>query len=267
MYLNSKNGNVKIDNYDMDYIAFGSGSKTLIIITGLGDGLKTVKGTAVPFGVMYREFGKDYRVYVFSRKNQLVNGYTTRDMAKELVAAMKKLKIYNASIIGVSQGGMIAQYVAIDYPEVVDKLVLVVTISRPNETIKNVVSRWIEMSKRNDYKSIIIDTTEKSYSEKSIKKQRIMYPIATRIGKPKDFSRFIIQAEACINHNSYEELNKIKCKTLVIGGDNDKIVGQNSSEEIAERIENSKLIIYKGLGHSVHEEEKGFKKEVLKFLK
>ena len=86
---------------------------------------------------MYREFVKDYKVYVFSRKNQLEEGYSTKDMAKDQAEVMKKLGISKASIIGVSQGGMIAQYIAIDYPELLDKLVLAVTVSRQNATVRS----------------------------------------------------------------------------------------------------------------------------------
>ena len=266
MLFNAINGNIRIGDTDMDYISFGNGQKNLIMIPGLGDGVKTVKGKATTFAVMYREFAKDYKVYVFSRKNQLEKVYSTKDMAKDQVEVMKKLGISKASIMGVSQGGMIAQYIAIDYPELIDKLVLAVTVSRQNETIQSVIGSWIAMAEANDYKGIIIDTTEKSYSDKNIKKYRLLYPILSRIGKPKDFSRFINQANACIQHNAYSELDKIKCKTLVIGGDSDKVVGKNSSEEIAERIPTSKLVIFKGLGHMAYEEAKDFNHQVLSFL-
>lgn len=36
-----------LTNSDMDYISFGKGNKILIMLPGLGDGLKTVKGTAL----------------------------------------------------------------------------------------------------------------------------------------------------------------------------------------------------------------------------
>lgn len=44
----------------------------------------------------------------------------------------------------------------------------------------------------------------------------MLYPLLTRIGKPEDFSRFIIQAKAILKYDVYDELNKIKFKTLVI---------------------------------------------------
>ena len=44
MFYNAKNNNIKIGQSDIDYICFGKGNKNLIIIPGLGDGLRTVKG-------------------------------------------------------------------------------------------------------------------------------------------------------------------------------------------------------------------------------
>ena len=40
MFYNAKNGNIRIDNTDMDYISFGNGQKNLIMVPGLSDGLK-----------------------------------------------------------------------------------------------------------------------------------------------------------------------------------------------------------------------------------
>lgn len=266
MLLNAKNGAVAIGDTEMEYISFGKGKEILIMLPGLGDGLSTVKGTALPFAMAYRAYAAKYKVYVFSRKNHLKEGYSTRDMAKDQAEAMKMLGISQADIMGVSQGGMIAQYLAIDYPNLVNKLVLAVTLSKQNETIQKVANSWIEMANHGDYKGLIIDTAEKSYSEGYLKKHRFLYPLLSRVGKPKDFSRFLIQANSCIHHNAYHELDKIECPTLIIGGDSDKVVESNSSVEIAGRIRSSELFIYKGLGHAVYEEAKDFNIRVLNFL-
>lgn len=266
MLLNAKNGTVVLENSDMDYISFGKGSKHLIMILGLGDGLSTIKGKALAFAIAYRAYAKNYKVYVFSRKNRLEEGYSTKDMAKDQAEAMKILGISNANIFGISQGGMIAQYMAINYSDLVNKLVLAVTLSKQNETTQKIISKWIEMAKSNNYKDLIIDTVENSYSKKYLKRYRIMYPFLSRVGKPKDFSRFIVQAYSCLHHNSHDELEKIQCPTLIIGGDCDKIVGSNSSWEISQKIKGSKLFIYKGLGHATYEEAKDFNAKVLNFF-
>lgn len=142
MFWGAKNHKIKINGYETDFISFGKGDKNLIIIPGLGDGIKTVKGTAIPFAFMYRIFAKKYKVYVFSRKNNLPEVYSTREMAKDLHDTMQELGIQDADVFGVSMGGMIAQYLAIDYPINVHKLVLAVTLARQNNTVK---SSWKQM--------------------------------------------------------------------------------------------------------------------------
>lgn len=266
MLWNAKNGCVRIGDTDMYYVSFGKGTDNLIMIPGLGDGLTTVKGMALPMSMAYRMYANDYKVFVFSRKNDLEEGYSTRDMARDQAEAMKTLGIKSANILGISQGGMIAQYLAIDYPEFVEKLVLAVTLSKQNELIQNVVGNWISMAEHSDYKHLMIDTAERSYSERYLKKYRLLYPLLGRMGKPKDFGRFIIQARSCINHNAYPELDKIMCPTLVIGGECDRIVGVDASREIVERINLCEEYIYKEFGHAAYEEAKDFNGRILKFL-
>lgn len=266
LFYNAKNCSIKIDNTDMDYVSFGNGNKNMIIIPGLGDALKTVKGMAFTLAFMYRLFAKDYKVFVFSRKNKMEQDYSTRDMACDIADVIKQLNISKAYVLGVSQGGMIAQYLAIDYPQLVEKLVLAVTLCKPNQTSQEVITHWLSLANENDFKSIFIDTAEKTYTEKKLKIYRPFYTILSKISKPKSLNRFIIQANACLNHDTSSEISKIQCPTLIIGGEDDKIVGSSSSREISNLIVNSKLKIYKSLGHSTYEEAKDFNSMVLKFF-
>lgn len=266
MFYQAKNGTVKIDDTEMDYIVFGSGSRNLIMLPGVGDGLRTVKGAAVPMAFMYRQYAKDYRVYIFSRRKEMPRGFNTRDMAGDVYLVMKQLGIPEAYVVGVSQGGMISQYLAIDYPEVVKKLVLVVTLSKQNEVIHQVIGNWMEMAKHGDYKNIMLDTAEKSYSESYLRKARRMYAFLGRVGKPKSFERFLVMAAACLTHDAHEELDQIICPTLIIGGKEDKIVTGEASLELAERIAGSSLHMYENWGHGLYEEAPDFLTRITDFL-
>lgn len=62
-----------LDNDTMNYIMFGKGTKPLVILPGLGDGLSPVHGQlqAVIFAINYKKFAEQFKVYIFSRKNSL----------------------------------------------------------------------------------------------------------------------------------------------------------------------------------------------------
>ena len=175
--LQAKNACLRLSAGEMDYIRFGGGEKALVMLPGVGDGLKTVKGTALPFALLYRELSKDFTVYVFSRRRELPRHFTTREMAEDLNEAMSALHLEGAAVVGVSQGGMIAQWLAIDHPDKVGKLVLTVTLSRPNATVEDVIARWTGMAERGDYRDILLDTAERSYSEKRLRQARLEYKL------------------------------------------------------------------------------------------
>lgn len=266
MLLGAKNGTLKVGHTLVDYITFGRGPHTLVIIPGLGDGLRTVRGMATPFALAYRQYARQHQVYVFSRPRPLASGCSTRQMAAQLRAVMERLGIAKARVVGISQGGMIAQYLAIDCPQAVEKLVLAVTAGRCNAILQEVVGQWLRLAGANDYKGILVDTAERSYSEKHLKRYRPLYPLLGRLGRPKSLGRFILQAKACLGHNACAELGKVACPVLVVGGGCDRIVGGDSARELAAQLPGSRLVLYPALGHGLYEETPDFHRQVLSFL-
>lgn len=161
----------------MDYVTFGKGKKSLVIIPGLGDGLQTVKGMAMPFSITYRILVERYKIYVFSRINELRRGYTTRDMASDVAEAMEVLNITSAYVMGISQGGMIAQWLAVNFPEKVEKLVLAVTTAKLSNLGRDRISCWLNLSQTGTYKDLMINIARHSYTTKSFGKFKYLYRI------------------------------------------------------------------------------------------
>ena len=179
---------------------------------------------------------------------------------------MSAMKIDKADILGVSQGGMIAQYIALKKPESIGKMVLAFTLARSNELVTSAINGWISMVENDDYKQLVTDMAERMYSEKYLKKYRPLMPLLAVLQKPKDKVRFINLAKSCLSCNTADHLDKIHCPVLVIGAENDKIVGDEASREIADRL-GCELFIYKGFGHAAYEEAaKDFNKRVYDFL-
>lgn len=250
------------------YISFGKGEKPLVIIPGLS--LRSIKGTAFPLAYMYRVFAKDFKVFVFDRRDEVREGFTVSGIADDTAEAMRTLGIKSADVIGISQGGMAAQYLAVRYPELVRTLILGVTLSRMNETVTAAVNGWVKSAGSGDIGAVVNDMIPKMYSDSYMKKYKRLLPVISKFTKLEDPERFVILAKACLTCDIYGELDKIKCPVLVIGGKLDKIVTGEASEDIAEKLISSgckcKLFLYDELGHAAYEEAEDFNRKILDFI-
>ena len=263
MLYNLTERKININGLETDYISFGKGQRPLIMIQGLNT--NGIKGAGLGLALAYSIFAKDFKVYLFDRRPVLHKGITVKEMADDIASAMDSLGLKNACILGVSQGGMIAQYLAVERPDLVYRLVLAVTIARTNEIVAECINGWVEMTEKDDYKALVRDMAEKMYSDKYLKQYKPMLPLLTLMQKPKDKERFITLARSCLSCDIYNQLDKIHCPTLVIGGGQDKIVGREASLEIAEKLK-CECYIYEELGHACYEEAPDFNKRVYDFF-
>ncbi len=260
---NAKEQKLNLNNKQINYITFGKGSKPLIMIQGLNT--NGIKGAANSLAYMYRIFAKDYKVYLFDRKAEVYDGITVRELAADIAETMDALGLVNADVFAVSQGGMIGQYLAIDRHDLVHRMVLAVTLSRNNDVVKEVLSNWIEMTRQENYKELVVDMAVKMYSDAYVKRYKPFMPLLTAMQKPKDKDRFITLAKACLTCNAYDELDQIKCPVLVLGGSRDKVTTGQASVEIAEKL-GCEIYMYEDLGHAAYEEAKDFNRRVYDFL-
>ena len=266
MFFQAKNGLLPLGSSQMEYIRFGSGDQVLLMLPGLGDGLRTMKGTAVPMALMYRIFAKKFTVYAFSRPAHIPEGATTRDMARDVALAMDALGIARAHILGVSMGGMIAQHLAADHPEKVSKLVLAVTCPEPNPIMTGALEDWLEDVRRDDHTALMDSNLRLIYSPEYYRKNKALIPLLGKLTKPASYDRFIRQAQACLTHSALDRLETIQAPTLVIGGEQDNVLGAEPSRILARQIPGAKLKMYSRWGHGLYEEAGDFNSTVLSFL-
>ena len=266
MKNNTKQVNIQIENTNIDYVSFGHGKKYLVIIPGVGDGLKNVKGLATYYAHKYQEFSKDYKVYVISRRNNLKRGFSINDMASDIYLLLSELNIKAFSIIGISQGGMIAQTLAINYPEIVEKLILIVTAPKPNSIMKSTINNWLKMLKHHEYKALLRDTAIKSFVGKSANKYLKLYELSYKVINKKHYLNYEILLRACLKFDSSKDLKNIEAKTLIIGAKLDQVLGYEGSELLNKNIKNSKLVLYDEYSHGLYDQIKGFNELIKSFL-
>ncbi len=260
------NGTVEIGGACLDYARMGRGERALAVLPGLSDGLATVRGKARFLTAPYRQYFDDWTVYMFSRRRALPAGFTMEDMAADQARALRALGLDRACVLGVSQGGMIAQLLAAAEPQLVDRLVLAFTAPGANETVRGCVGRWVELARRGAHRELMIDTAEHSYSAARLRSYRRYYPFLGLVGRPKSYDRFFVNAEAILSFGASDAPERIACPTLILGGTDDRIVGPDASRELHGRIAGSELYMYEGLGHAAYEEAGDFYERVFAFL-
>jgi pimeloyl-ACP methyl ester carboxylesterase len=251
----------EVNGININYKIEGEG-EPLVMIMGFG---ANQRGWVfqVPF------FRKYYRVITFDNrgvgKSDKPRGpYSIKIMAEDTIELMNYLGIEKAHIIGVSMGGMIAQELAINYPKRVMRLVLGCTYASrqgASADTKEVAEVAQLPSPRMFAALVSLSLNNPLYKLISGLIVRIAYmSTSTKTGLKG-------QREACNRHNSLDRLPLIKAPTLVIVGTKDRIIKTSSSEMIASKIPNAKLVTVKGGSHTFYLEMRTkFNEEVLKFL-
>ena len=267
MLYHAKEQTLQISGGRINYFSFGTGEKPMILISGLN--LRDVRGKSALFGLawMYREFCREYTVYCFDRREQLPGQVTIEEIAEDIASCMEYLQLSHAYVLGVSQGGMIAQYLAMNHPQLVHRLVLGVTSSRTNDTIRENIERWCTLVSQGKMPEVFRDYMTQTYSSGYQKKYGRWIPLLSKVTKMMSPDRFITLARSCLTMDAYDKLAHIQCPVLVLGGMQDKIVTPEASREIAEKLQ-CPVYMYENYGHSVYEEEADdFNRRVREFFK
>lgn len=254
----------KVNEIEMDWFSFGTGKRAFVIIPGLS--LKSVMLSAKAIKGAYKDFAEDYTVYVFDRRKNVQDGYSVREMAADTAEVMKHIGIESADIFGASQGGMMAQYMAIDFPELVHSIILASTCSRSDENTEKLFEKWISLAENHDVQRLNHSFFETIYSDELLAQYADVLPIMEKEGTAEECDNFVIFAKACIEFDSYDELEKIKCPVFVIGAEHDRALSGSASYELAEKL-GCELYMYEKYGHAVYDEAPDYKERLLKFLR
>jgi len=256
---------------NINYNVTGQG-KPLVMINGMNEVQSNWRSQIGSFKKYYRTITFDNRGV--GKSDKPVGPYTIRMMADDTIGLMDYLNIDKAHVLGVSMGGMIAQELAINHPERVDKLVLGSTFARRDETsgFSSELSKELEAYERSPrdeasqrrFASASMPLAINKWSNKvflvALMKIAIRFlPISTGVAE---------QLEALLAHDAADRLGMIKASTLVITGTEDRAIKPISSEVIASLVPKAKLVKVSGGSHSLYMEKRGeFNREVLDFLK
>jgi pimeloyl-ACP methyl ester carboxylesterase len=177
-------------------------------------------------------------------------------MANDAYTFIKALGFDKVDVFSFSLGGMIAQDLALEHPDLVRKIVLTGTGPRGGKDMDKVVGTTYRdilraVLTRSDPKEFLFfnrNATGKPAAKAFIK--RLQERTADR-DKPINTSAFQKQLKAIqkFGRSVPSDLSKLTHPTLIANGDNDRMVPSILSEDLHRRIKGSELIIYPDSGH------------------
>ena len=184
--------------------------------------------------------------------------YTLYDMAQDVIGLMDVLKIKSAHVVGASMGGMIAQEIAIAFPERVRSLTSIMsTTGNPKVPPPTREATAVLMAPPT--------TTKEEYLERFAQTWKVLragsFPedeALDRSRAERTFERGLNpagvgrQLRAILASGSRKaRLASVKAPTLVIHGTIDPLVRPEGGEDTAASIPGAKLLMIEGMGHAL----------------
>ncbi len=196
--------------------------------------------------------------------------FTCAQMADDTAGLMDGLGIERAYVLGLSMGGMIAQELALNHPEKVDKLVLCVTFCGGGNTVYPSQEVLQIMA---DTSGTVDDLIRRTMS--------IMFPAEWLEADESQYEEFrecylrapctpentVRQFMGTTKLDTYDRLPSITAPTLLMCGAEDVLIPPENSRIIAGRIPGARLIEYPGAGHGfTSQSREEFAKDLIEFL-
>ncbi|MBQ0004790.1 MAG: alpha/beta hydrolase [Clostridiales bacterium] len=253
-----------VRDIEMRYARFGRGQKNLVIIPGLS--FKPVTDSAEAVAVSYESFAEAYTIWLFDVRSNAPCEYSIEDMANDTVEIMKYLGIELADFFGASMGGMIVQYIGLNYPDLVNRMILASSMCRNNETSYATLGRWRELAAVGKLEELVELCVDDMYSEATLRNYRDILIEANSGISDRQITEFISRIDAVHEFDISNQLATIKCPVLVMGSEGDRVLGSQASKEIAAQL-NCELYMYPdSFSHCVYDEAPDFKNRVHAFL-
>ena len=253
------------ENTSIDYDIHGEDGPPLILIGGLGFGRWA-------FFKQTPALSRHFRTITFDVRGERDLKGGVGDLMSDVVALLDHLNVRKTHVLGTSLGGFVAQDLAIQRPDLVERLVLVCTsygrggpesmspwalsdmIGLPSLSVERTVRRGLETA-----------TSEAYRAQRPEEFEQI---VRWRLADSPSLSAHYDQMRAGARFDASREVGTITSPTLVIHGSKDRYVPVANAAALAKAIPNAKLRVLDDAGHLIFIERfADVNREVVTFLK
>jgi len=237
----------------------GLGEK-IILLHGFGASSRNFEGLTEHLSENYRVYALDFPGFGLSSK-QADDQNNFAGQVKTVIEFMDYQNINQAYLIGHSMGGAVAAQVAADYPERVNKLVLLDTAGfgqhqGPYQFLKYLVPPIDRLITRMFVfnNSFITKAVELAYYDNELVDKDIVQDYLLPTKTKRADRTYIQKIREGIVPDISEEFAQIQAPTLILWGREDAIVDSLILTELNNLIEGSQAYYIEASGHVPHEE-------------
>jgi pimeloyl-ACP methyl ester carboxylesterase len=261
-YTRAQTEHVQVGDINVAYKRFGQGKPILFI-----SGTSQTKDAWEPT-LLLELAATNHTVIVFDNRGigETTVGtkpFSIEQFANDTAGLLDALQIEKADVFGASLGSFVAQELALNYPEKIDRLILHATYCGGNEAIY--------ASGQAAERAMILSSAEvlqnMTAEEQAMVLAQIMFPpewleehpeilntTVIQLAPSRSATPQIIQQQGLASgtwKGSCDRLANITLPTLLIVGDQDVLLPAANAVMMAQRIPNSWLVIIQGTGHGM----------------
>src|SRR5918997_2098302 len=255
------------------YVRFGSGPAELVVLPGLAfDNPAPRLATARAYAWSMRRLAAGRTITVLHRPRGVVPvdafdepTLETADLA-DLYAPVLEGEFGAVDVLAFSTGGLVAQHLALRHPELVRRLILVVSGARIADAGRRICHAMATLCQQEDWRSL----------RRTLAASAVDGPVATRLASwlsgsgrqpdPRDVADFRATVAADLRHDTTNALQGITAPTLVLGGRDDPYFPEPVLRSTAAEIPDALVKVHAG-GHGVPKHHSGWlQSEVAEFL-
>ena len=255
---------VPMEDTELHLIRFGAGKRDLVILPGIS--LTPLAGSGAGIAAAYAALASDYTVYLPDRRRVLAPHLRTAEMAEDVLSVLARFGVTEADVYGVSHGGMMAMYLAVQHPDFVHKLVVCSTQCHATEKMRTFARRGIELIREGDVRGLNRHIFAHVYSEAYRAQYQEAFDALEGVGTREDCARYEVQLRACVEFDLTDRMDEIHCPTFVLGDENDCATGIEGCREIV-RYLSCESFFYDKYSHAVYDEAPDIKERIAAFLK
>lgn len=239
-----------------------SGTELHYLRAGAGEPLLLIQGmsaTHLAWGRPFlEELERSFETIVFDNRGMGLSGeaeipFMIADMAADTASLLDALGLESVHVVGISMGGMIAQELALAQPERVRTLTIGAsycggpegTLMDP-EDLQMLAAAFASGERERVFRAMWEINLSPAFREDDSRYEAFS-EMATALPSPQPV--ILQQMRACGAHDTHERLGQIDVPTLVVHGDEDRLLRYANGRQIASLIPGARLETLPGVGH------------------